>query len=36
MYAYTPTLKVIALKAATGKQLWQFDSGLNGGQPRAC
>src|SRR6478609_47838 len=25
LYATTPTLKVIALDAATGKQLWKFD-----------
>ena len=33
LYAYTPTQKVIALDAATGKLKWQFDSGINGGQP---
>jgi len=33
LYAYTPTQKVIALDAATGKLLWKFDSGLNGTQP---
>lgn len=27
VYAYTPSLKVIALDGATGKQIWQFDSG---------
>ena len=30
IYAYTPSLKVIALDGATGKQLWQFDSGVAG------
>ena len=33
LYAYTPTQKVIALDAATGKLLWQFDSGIKGTQP---
>ncbi len=33
LYAYTPTQKVIALDAATGKLLWKFDSGINGTQP---
>jgi quinoprotein glucose dehydrogenase len=28
VYAYTPSLKVIALDGATGKLVWQFDSGL--------
>ena len=28
LYAYTPTEKVIALDAATGKLLWKFDSGI--------
>ena len=32
-YAYTPTQKVIALDAATGKRLWTFDSGVVGTQP---
>jgi quinoprotein glucose dehydrogenase len=32
-FAYTPSQKVIALDAATGKQLWKFDSGLTRGQP---
>ena len=27
LYAYTPSQKVIALDAATGKLLWKFDSG---------
>ncbi|MES2473405.1 MAG: PQQ-binding-like beta-propeller repeat protein [Pseudomonadota bacterium] len=30
VYAYTPSLKVIALDGATGKPLWQFDSGVAG------
>lgn len=33
LYTYTPTQKVIALEAATGKLLWQFDSGIKGTQP---
>jgi quinoprotein glucose dehydrogenase len=33
LYAYTPTQKVIALDAATGKLRWKFDSGLVGSQP---
>ena len=33
LYAYTPTQKVIALDAATGKLKWKFDSGINGSQP---
>ncbi len=33
LYAYTPTQKVIALDAATGKLLWTFDSGVEGTQP---
>lgn len=33
LYAYTPTQKVIALNAATGKRIWQFDSGILGTQP---
>jgi glucose dehydrogenase len=33
LYAYTPTQKVIALDAATGKLLWRFDSGVAGTQP---
>jgi quinoprotein glucose dehydrogenase len=28
VYAYTPALAVIALDGATGKRLWQFDSGV--------
>ena len=33
LYGYGPTLQVIALDGATGRQLWQFDSGINGRQP---
>src|SRR5271155_5615399 len=33
LYAYTPSQKVIALDAATGKLLWKFDSGIGGTQP---
>ncbi len=33
LYAYTPSQKVIALDAATGKLIWKFDSGINGTQP---
>jgi quinoprotein glucose dehydrogenase len=33
LYAYTPTLKVVALDGATGKQLWRFDPGMQAGQP---
>ena len=33
LYAYTPTQKVIALDAATGKLKWKFDSGISGSQP---
>jgi glucose dehydrogenase len=33
LYGYTPTQKVIALDAATGKLNWKFDSGINGNQP---
>jgi glucose dehydrogenase len=33
LYAYTASQKVIALDAATGKLIWQFDSGLNGNNP---
>ena len=32
LYAYTPTQKVIALNAATGKRIWQFNSGIVGTQ----
>jgi glucose dehydrogenase len=33
LYGYTPTQKIFALDAATGKRLWLFDSGTIGGQP---
>jgi quinoprotein glucose dehydrogenase len=33
LYAYTPSQKVIALDAASGKLLWKFDSGIQGTQP---
>jgi len=33
LYGYTPSEKVIALDAATGKPLWTFDSGIHGTQP---
>jgi glucose dehydrogenase len=33
LYGFTPTQKVIALNAATGKLQWKFDSGVGGTQP---
>ncbi|HEU5138003.1 MAG TPA: PQQ-binding-like beta-propeller repeat protein [Steroidobacteraceae bacterium] len=30
MYGYTPSHKTVALDAATGRQLWMFDSGVAG------
>jgi quinoprotein glucose dehydrogenase len=33
LYGITPMQKVFALDAATGKQLWKFDSGIKGTQP---
>jgi len=33
LYAYTPSEKVIALDAATGKLKWKFDSGIVSTQP---
>jgi quinoprotein glucose dehydrogenase len=33
LYAVTPFQKVFALDAATGKELWKFDSGIPGTQP---
>ena len=33
LYGCTPTLKAFAVNAATGKQLWMFDSGIRGNGP---
>jgi quinoprotein glucose dehydrogenase len=33
LYTYTPSQKVIALDAASGKLLWKFDSGIRSAQP---
>ena len=33
LYGITPTQKIFALDAATGKLLWKFDSGIRGTQP---
>jgi len=33
LYGISPTQKVFALDAATGKLLWKFDSGIKGTQP---
>jgi quinoprotein glucose dehydrogenase len=33
LYGITPTQKIFALDAATGKLLWKFDSGTKGTQP---
>jgi quinoprotein glucose dehydrogenase len=33
LYGITPTQKIFALDAATGKLLWRFDSGMVGTQP---
>ena len=33
LYACTPGLKIFALHAATGKQMWKFDSGVRATQP---
>ena len=33
LYGITPTQKIFALDAATGKLLWKFDSGIRGMQP---
>lgn len=33
LYAYTPTQKVVALDASTGKLKWKYDSTVGGSQP---
>ena len=33
LYGITPTQKIFAVDAGTGKLLWKFDSGINGTQP---
>ncbi len=33
LFGITPTQKIFALDAATGKLLWKFDSGIKGSQP---
>ena len=33
MFGYTPSQKVVALNAANGVKLWEFDSGIRTGQP---
>jgi quinoprotein glucose dehydrogenase len=33
LYGITPTQKIFALDAATGKLIWKFDSGIRGTQP---
>ena len=33
LYGISPTQKIFALDAATGKELWKFDSGIKGMQP---
>ena len=33
LYAFTPSQKVIALDARSGKLLWEFESGIDGQQP---
>ena len=33
LYGITPTQRIFALDAATGKLLWKFDSGIKGTQP---
>jgi len=33
VFGYTPTQKVFAVDATTGKEVWKFDSGIASGQP---
>lgn len=33
MYLYSPSQKIFALNAATGKTIWSFDAGVSGEQP---
>src|SRR5277367_6111018 len=33
LYGITPSQRVLAVDAATGRELWTFGSGINGGQP---
>ena len=33
LYGATTSQKIFALDAATGRELWRFDSGLKAGQP---
>ncbi len=33
LYTFTPTQKVVALDATTGKQLWKFDAGIKTSGP---
>ena len=33
LFGYTPAHKTFALNAATGAQLWTFDSGIRGSGP---
>jgi quinoprotein glucose dehydrogenase len=33
LYGITPSQKVFALEAATGRELWKFGTGVQGGQP---
>jgi quinoprotein glucose dehydrogenase len=33
LYTYTPSQKVVALDAASGKLMWKFDSGIRSNQP---
>jgi quinoprotein glucose dehydrogenase len=32
MFGYTPTQKIFAVDAGTGRELWRFDSGISSGQ----